>query len=357
MIDLAGILYAALTGRWPGVARSGVPRAPREGRRPLRPRQVRAGVPRTLDAICERVLHKEASQHAMPIETAHEIAAALSDYVGDPGLVAPLDLPACTASRPSRCAATRWPQESPTCTPKLLAAEAIEPDEAAEAAGLRGHPAVHPRPRGAGAGSRGHADVPGGPAGPRHDGPDAGAERAGCSPAALRGPPGAAALRQHRAPGLRGSEGGRGSARGRVGPHATAGATATAARGGVDSTSGGTGDTGSGFWPFTDEDEAKNDVHTGKEGRGWMRMAIVVGVLIVVVVAMAIAFNRGRQDGGPTTGSPSTTQSQSAAANAGGRDHLRRRTRLRPRRRPARGEPRHRRSSPSTATPARRGRP
>jgi hypothetical protein len=95
------------------------------------------------------------------------------------------------------------------------------------------------------------------------------------------------------------------------------GATTTAARGGVDSTSGGTGDTGSGFWPFTDEDEAKNDIHTGKEGRGWMRTAIVVGVLIIVVVAMAIAFNRGRQDGGPTSGSPSSNQSQSAAANAG----------------------------------------
>ncbi len=91
VINLAGILYAALTGRWPGVAHSNVPQAPRESRRPLRPRQVRAGVPRTLDAICERVLHKEASLHAMPIETAHEIAAALADYVGDPSLSAPLD--------------------------------------------------------------------------------------------------------------------------------------------------------------------------------------------------------------------------------------------------------------------------
>src|SRR6195952_499321 len=48
VINLAGILYAALTGRWPGVARSAVPPAPREGRRPMRPRPVRAGVPRTL---------------------------------------------------------------------------------------------------------------------------------------------------------------------------------------------------------------------------------------------------------------------------------------------------------------------
>jgi len=93
VIDLAGILYAALTGRWPGITPSAVPPAPRENNHPMRPRQVRAGVPRTLDAICDRVLHKEASQHALPIETAYEVAAALSDYVGDPAAVAPADLP------------------------------------------------------------------------------------------------------------------------------------------------------------------------------------------------------------------------------------------------------------------------
>ncbi|MCW2856198.1 MAG: serine/threonine protein kinase [Marmoricola sp.] len=93
VVDLAGILYAALTGRWPGVAPSGLPPAPRVGSRPMRPRQVRAGVPRTLDAICDRVLNKEASEHSMPIETAFEVAAALSDYVGDPAAVAPVDLP------------------------------------------------------------------------------------------------------------------------------------------------------------------------------------------------------------------------------------------------------------------------
>lgn len=92
VVDLAGVLYAALTGKWPGVSPSAVPPAPREGKRLLRPRQVRAGVPRTLDTICDRVLNKEASQHAMPIETALEIAAALSDFVGDPTLVAPVDV-------------------------------------------------------------------------------------------------------------------------------------------------------------------------------------------------------------------------------------------------------------------------
>jgi serine/threonine protein kinase len=124
VIDLAGILYAALTGRWPGVAPSALPPAPRENGHPLRPRQVRAGVPRTLDAICDRVLHKEASQHALPIETAYEIAAALSDYVGDPAAVAPVDLPSM--------------HDEP------LTAEPPEPEESLQAVDPAPEPAVTP---------------------------------------------------------------------------------------------------------------------------------------------------------------------------------------------------------------------
>ncbi len=56
LFDLVGLLYAGLVGRWPGASTSAVPAAPRDGRGPLRPRQVRAGVPRPLDAICDRVL-------------------------------------------------------------------------------------------------------------------------------------------------------------------------------------------------------------------------------------------------------------------------------------------------------------
>jgi hypothetical protein len=84
VINLAALLYAALVGRWPGTEGSRVPDAPAEHGRPLRPRQVRAGVPRPLDAICERVLNAGPHTHAVPIETAHEIYAALSDYIGDP---------------------------------------------------------------------------------------------------------------------------------------------------------------------------------------------------------------------------------------------------------------------------------
>ena len=85
VVNLAGLLYAALVGRWPGSEGSSIPDAPSEHGRPLRPRQVRAGVPRPLDAICERVLNAGAHPHMLPIESAHEIYAALSDYIGDPG--------------------------------------------------------------------------------------------------------------------------------------------------------------------------------------------------------------------------------------------------------------------------------
>lgn len=80
VIDLAGILYAALTGRWPGAAHSVVPRAPEDARGPLRPRQVRAGVPRVLDVICGRVLRQQVHDNAQPVRTAHEVLAALTDF-------------------------------------------------------------------------------------------------------------------------------------------------------------------------------------------------------------------------------------------------------------------------------------
>jgi hypothetical protein len=50
------LLYACLTGRWPGGQCSGLPAAPEVDGRPARPRQVRAGVPRSLDLVTYRAL-------------------------------------------------------------------------------------------------------------------------------------------------------------------------------------------------------------------------------------------------------------------------------------------------------------
>ena len=88
VVNLGALLYAALVGRWPGTPGATIPDAPTEHGRPLRPRQVRAGVPRPLDAICERVLNAGAHPHLVSIGSAHEVYAALSDYIGDPGAAA-----------------------------------------------------------------------------------------------------------------------------------------------------------------------------------------------------------------------------------------------------------------------------
>jgi hypothetical protein len=53
---LARMLYALLTGFWPGKEATALPPAPRHKGRVCTPRQVRAGVPAMLDAITYRAL-------------------------------------------------------------------------------------------------------------------------------------------------------------------------------------------------------------------------------------------------------------------------------------------------------------
>ena len=85
--DLAGLLYATLTGRWAGASSSAVPPAPTAGDRVLRPRQVRAGVPRPLDDLCDELLNPRGSRirDTRDLTTAHGVHRFLSDFVGDPG--------------------------------------------------------------------------------------------------------------------------------------------------------------------------------------------------------------------------------------------------------------------------------
>ncbi|WP_300640194.1 protein kinase family protein [Nocardioides sp.] len=80
VVDLAGLLYAALTGRWAGRSGSAVPPAPTDHDRVLRPRQVRAGIPRELDTLCDEVLHPRPGR-SVP---ASQVRQALEEFVGDP---------------------------------------------------------------------------------------------------------------------------------------------------------------------------------------------------------------------------------------------------------------------------------
>ncbi|MGY2701188.1 MULTISPECIES: protein kinase family protein [unclassified Nocardioides] len=88
--DLGGLLYAALTGKWPGPSRSQVPPAPVVQGRVLRPRQVRAGIPRPLDVLCDEVVNPYAGHDGSRLRETYDLASAqgiadyLATFVGDP---------------------------------------------------------------------------------------------------------------------------------------------------------------------------------------------------------------------------------------------------------------------------------
>jgi putative peptidoglycan lipid II flippase len=75
------ILYAALTGRWPHGSVRGLRSAPLvDGHLPS-PRQVRAGVPRMLDEIADRILGDPPRKEALPLASPAEVAAALANVL------------------------------------------------------------------------------------------------------------------------------------------------------------------------------------------------------------------------------------------------------------------------------------
>ncbi len=83
VLNLGALLYACLTGRWPGFPQSTLPDAPDDHGRVCRPRQVRPGVPRRLDALCDQILNPDPRTGVHRFESAAEIHAALGDYLGD----------------------------------------------------------------------------------------------------------------------------------------------------------------------------------------------------------------------------------------------------------------------------------
>ena len=74
---LARMLYALLTGYWPGEEATALPAAPRHKGRVCTPRQVRAGVPALLDAITYRGLLGQAPDAPLRAQTPAGLAMAL----------------------------------------------------------------------------------------------------------------------------------------------------------------------------------------------------------------------------------------------------------------------------------------
>src|SRR5580658_1200144 len=74
---LGQLLYAALTGYWPGTEQTPLPAAPRRGDEVYSPRQIRAGIPSELDAVARRALSDAAARPiADPAQLADELAEA-----------------------------------------------------------------------------------------------------------------------------------------------------------------------------------------------------------------------------------------------------------------------------------------
>jgi hypothetical protein len=98
---LGNLLYAVLTGMWPGADYPELPAAPLSDGLPRRPRQVRAGVPASLDEIASRALALGGGRESEPYTSPHELAAALA------AVIPPASIP------PAAAQARRDPRPNP----------------------------------------------------------------------------------------------------------------------------------------------------------------------------------------------------------------------------------------------------
>ena len=302
VVDLAGVLYAALTGKWPGQSRSDLTPAPEEHGRPLRPRQVRAGVPRALDGLCDEVLNPYPGHGGHGYDSAQAITAALVEYVGDPAAVAAAEM-----ARHRGFTGTRLPGDEDDTSEQESVTQVLpvgQPDDPAGAAPGAG-------PTDGGAQPPGEQPDEGAEEGPAQPSPDetlAGVpvfydqtDEVGWMNADGKGePPPPPALEEpperplfapdppDGRPSRRPRHEAFGTGAGGVMGGATGGATGPGTSGGYwpwDTTG-----SGSGSLPFIEEEPADDSV----PGRNWLRIAAGVALLVVVLVAMAFAFDRGR---------------------------------------------------------------
>ncbi len=306
--DLGGLLYFLLTGKWAGHASSTVPAALRDHDRWLRPRQVRAGIPRVLDTLCDHVLNPysaEPAGRAVDFHTARGLADALREYVGDPtGLIEPaavngvrgagvLAVPERRAAPPE--APEAEPRDDPDATvvvpplsaelppvvpPDTAADPAAEPELPAEQGPLSATTPPEPAPFGATAPP---ADIPTQAGLPIFDDetddvtwlekrqpppPPPAFEDPPERPLFAPDPSDGGPVRQAR-PGAGPSQTGEYWPWDKTGPN-----------------------TGSGIIPVTDDDPDDSDDEV--PGRSWLRLAGLVAAALLLLLALVVAYNVGR---------------------------------------------------------------
>ncbi len=296
-VDLVGLLYAGLTGKWAGISRSLMPPAPSQHGRVLRPRQVRAGIPRPLDALCDHVLnHREEAE----VPAAH-VADALREFLGTSAAGAEAWLGRIQHPRPGQETVVLPALPDPPASPDSASPDSASPE-----------PAVDPL---------GAAALTGGETGDALEGPRA-----------EEGLPTQAGLPifhdetddvtwlQHRsepAPPPPPFE--PHPARPLFAPDPADGAPARRARV-VPPPAGGAG----GYWPWDSSPETGTGAGTGsgvfapipgeddehRPGSSWLRLAGIIAACLLLLIGCVIAFNlgRGRTALGTNPSEPATSR-------------------------------------------------
>lgn len=328
-IDLVGLLYAALTGRWAGVSQSTLPPAPEAHGTVLRPRRVRAGIPRVLDALCDQVLAPQHSSSAASDLSARAVRDLLADYVGElTGTHVPVagtrppGGPAAPASRPATPDA-----DATAVTPPVTPAAEGEPADPTEAIGSTTPPTTPVTPaeplEAPATGDVSSTDLPTQAGMPVfHDddevdwlrartdrpAPPPPLDEPAPKPLFAPDPPEGEPVRRPR-PGSRAAS---------AGPdYWPWDASSPGPDSGVRPVSRDTGGWGTGSWSDDRWGTGDGLQDTGDQvpGRSWFRLALVVAVLAVVAVAAVAAYQLGLPAAiDDATDDPTTSTSPSAAA-------------------------------------------
>ena len=154
---LGALLYAGLTAHWPGGARYGLRSAPTDAKgRPLVPRQVNRKVSMEFSDIVDRILSPVPRGRATRLETASDIAVALSAVLGgvdaanslEKRLKYPIEHVRITAPRPPRSDLLASPLAAGAMGPVLNepAPPAPMPEDSAPVAGASAADSWQPEP-------------------------------------------------------------------------------------------------------------------------------------------------------------------------------------------------------------------